>query len=312
MKTSTPWVSRVQDYIAYRRDLGYSLTADASQLLNFARFADQLGQKRLTAAFAIEWAKASKKQTSITWTRRIVVLRGFAKYWHRFDPMTEIPPLGLFGPIGRRLTPHIYTEDEVMAILSATARLRPLKGLRPATCYTVFGLMASTGLRLSEVLNLTRTDVNFDSGILNIQGAKFCKQRLVPLHPTVVGQLKNYAERRDQSIAKSETDSFFLMDNGKSATFDGINQALRTVCRRLGWTPRGDHTRHRPHDFRHYFIVQNLMNWQRQEIDPDCRILALSTYVGHGSLSSTYWYITGVPELLTIAAERVRPARRLT
>jgi integrase len=306
MKTLTPWTSRVQDYITHRRDLGYSLAADASQLLNFARFADRIGQQRLTVALAVKWAMASKKVTAITRTRRIVVVRGFAKYWHRFDPSTEIAPIGLFGPIGRRLTPHIYTEDEIVAILCATSRLRPLKGLRPITCYTVFGLLASTGLRLAEAINLTRADVNFDSGVINIRDAKFRKQRLIPLHPTVVDQLKTYAKKRDEFASKPATNNFFLMDNGKSASLDAINQALRTVCNRLGWNPRGDHARHRAHDFRHYFIVRNLLNWQRQGIDPDRRILALSTYVGHGSLASTYWYVTGVPELLANAAERVR------
>lgn len=234
MTTSTPWKSRVQDYISHRRDLGYSLTADASQLLNFALFADRIGQQRLTIALAVKWARASKKTTAITRTRRIVVVRGFAKYWHRFDSMTEIPPIGLFGPIGRRLTPHIYTEDEIVSMLSATSRLRPLKGLRPVTCYAVFGLLASTGLRLSEALNLARADVNLDSAVLDIREAKFRKQRLIPLHPTVVVQLTNYAKKRDEFVPNPESNNFFLMDNGKPASLDAINQALRTVCKRLG------------------------------------------------------------------------------
>ena len=95
------------------------------------------------------------------------------------------PPRTLFGPAHRRLVPHIYTEAKLCALLDATAGLAPVHGLRPATCRCVFGLLAASGLRISEALGLARDDVDLVAGVLRICEAKFNRERLVPVHPSV-------------------------------------------------------------------------------------------------------------------------------
>jgi len=50
--------------------------------------------------------------------------------------------------------------------------------------------------------------------------------------------------------------------------------------------------------------VRRLLAWQRQGIDIDQAMLALSTYVGHARISNTYWYLTAVPELMALAAKK--------
>jgi integrase/recombinase XerD len=87
----------------------------------------------------------------------------------RADPATELPPRGLFGPALRRLVPHIYTEAKLSALLDARNSLAPEHGLRPATCRCVFGLLAACGLRISEALALTYTDVDLETCILGIR-----------------------------------------------------------------------------------------------------------------------------------------------
>ena len=128
---STTWTSRIDAYLQYRRRLGFELTNEASTLHGFARFAAR--HARLSTPLALQWARASKRQTPITWARRLEVLRGCAVYWQRFDPATEIPDRHAFGPPHRRLVPHIYTAEELVTLLNATDDLLPHKGLRPAT-----------------------------------------------------------------------------------------------------------------------------------------------------------------------------------
>jgi integrase len=305
MKESKNWSVLVNQYIEHRRSLGFTLEIEAGRLQQFARFAQKVGpQDGLTIALAAQWARASHKQTAITWAGRIETLRGFAKYLQRFDAATEIPPRDLFGPSHRRLIPHIYTDEELCILLNAAEGLLPIGGLRPATCRMVFGLLATTGLRISEALNLTREAVDLESGLLNIQEAKFHKQRFVPLHPTVTGALKSYAALRDRLLPTSRSEQFFLFDDGQLANRRKILHALHTLCQQLGWAPRGDHQHHRLHDFRHSFIVRSALYAYRQDIDVDKHILALSTYVGHAKVADTYWYFTGIPELMTIAAGR--------
>lgn len=305
MSSSAPWSTRIEDYIAYRRSHGYELAMEAGRLRQFAQFAEQTWhQDRLTIELASAWARTSKRQTPITWARRIEVLRGFAKYWIRFDATTEIPPRNLFGPAHRRLIPHIYTKEEIFSLMDATDLLSPVDGLRPATCRTVFGLLAASGLRISEAVNLTRTDVNLDTGILSIRQAKFHKSRLVPLHPSVTAALQGYAKRRDQCVPSPENDCFFLSDLGKPINRRMMLYALHDLCNRLGWQPRGDYKHHRLHDLRHTFIVHSTLQFYQQKIELDRAVLALSNYVGHSEIAHTYWYFTGIPELMAIAAER--------
>lgn len=305
MSANGCWLSRVETYLAYRRRHGFKLSIDATQLQSFARFANAVGTaEHLTVALAIAWARSSRRPNPLTWARRIEVLRGFARFYLREDPATEIPPPGLFGPAHRRLVPHIYTQAELIALLEAANVLAREHGLRPATCQCVFGLLAASGLRISEALMLTRADVDLEAGVICIREAKFHQQRLVPLHPSVTESLAAYASRRDQLVLLPACDRFFLRDDGHAANQKGILYALHTLCQQLGWQPRGDYLHHRLHDLRHTFIVRSALRFYEQGIDVDRAVLALSTYVGHAKVSDTYWYFTGIPELMTIAAER--------
>jgi len=305
MSTVNSWMSRVENYLAYRRRHGFELTIDATQLQSFARFADEIGTaEHLTVALAVAWARSSRRPNQLTWARRIEVLQGFSRFCLRDDPMTEILPRGLFGPSRRRRVPHIYTEAELGALLEAAKDLAPTDGLRPVTCRCVFGLLAATGLRISETLSLTRADVDLDAGVLLIREAKFHQQRLVPIHPSVTESLGAYARRRDQLVPRPSCDRFFLRDGGNGANQSGMLYALQTLCQQLGWQPRGDYRYHRLHDMRHTFIVRSTLRFYEQGIDVDRAVLALSTYVGHAKVSDTYWYFTGIPELMSIAAER--------
>jgi len=305
MKAPISWSTRVQDYLAYRHSLGFDLTNEAGMLKQFASFLDQMGMGGpLTVAHAVEWARTSKRSTPITWGRRLEVIRVFAQYWQRFDPASEIAPIDWFGPAHRRLVPHIYTEAEILALMEAAAQLTPRNGLRPATCRTVFGLLASTGLRISEAIKLTRGDVNLDNAVLTIREAKFHKSRLVPFDPSVTEALRSYARMRDRIVIRAASDCFFLFDNGKPANQPGIRYALGDICERLGWRPRGDYQHHRLQDMRHTFIVRSILYFYQQGIEIDRAIVALSTYVGHAHVADTYWYATGIPELMNIAAKR--------
>jgi integrase len=176
MKARGSMQAMVDAYITHRRQGGFALSQEATQLASFARFADQIHHHGpLTLELASRWALANRHGRRITAARRIEVLRGFVRYYQQFEPASVIPPLRLFGPGHRRLTPHIYTDSEIDALLAAAAQLGPSDGLRAASCQTIFGLLAATGLRISEATGLKRSDVDLDQGLLLIRRAKFGK-----------------------------------------------------------------------------------------------------------------------------------------
>jgi integrase len=295
----------VESYLASRRHSGFELRIEGQQLQRFARFAEQAGHRGpLTLELAVRWATGSRRPGVLTAARRIEVLRPFARFCLRFDSRTEVPPRRLFGRGHRRLTPHIYTDEEIQALLSATTRLYPPGGLRGACCEAIFGLIAATGLRLSEALGLERTDVDFHHGRLLIRRAKFGKSRWVPLHPTTTEALQHYAHRRDRDPRADDISAFFVGDYGRRAQTDSVEYAFRLLRRALGWQPRGGHPAPRIHDLRHTFVCRTLQRWYETDVDIDRHILALSTYVGHVKVTDTYWYVTATPELMAIAARR--------
>jgi integrase/recombinase XerD len=305
MKAPDTWSKRIEDYLIYRHSLGFDLSIESGLLRQFAKYADKTEpHDQLTVELAVAWAKISKRATPITWGRRLEVVRGFVQYCRRFEPSTEIAPVDLFGPPHRRLVPHIYSEAEIVALMEATTQLTPPDGLRPVTCRTIFGLLASTGLRISEAIKLNREDVDFNNSVLTIREAKFHKSRLVPFDQSVNLALRTYARKRDRLCSPTEGNQFFLFDDGKPATQRSIRYALRQLCQRLDWHPRGDYKYHRLQDMRHTFVVHSILHFYDQKIDIDHAVAALSTYVGHAHVVDTYWYATAIPDLMNIAAQR--------
>jgi integrase len=308
MNRSETMRKRVDAYLSERRRAGFALHIEGEQLFRFADFADRKAhQGPLTVKLAVQWATSSRQQKRLTAARRIETLRPFARYCQQFDPATEIPALGLFGPGHRRLQPHIFTSSEIRSLLNACADLYPPGGLRGITCAAIFGLLAATGLRISEATALQRDDVDLERGLLLVRHAKYGKARWVPVHPTTKRALQHYVRQRDAAPLSANVRAFFLFDHGRPASSRSVRYAFKLVRAQLGWCSRGDHPYPRVHDLRHSFICHRLERWYAQGADIDRHILALSTYVGHANITDTYWYVTATPMLLAIAAGRFAP-----
>ncbi len=304
--------SRVQDYLAERRRLGFELESPARLLMSFARHVDEQGLSGpLTVDIMADWARQGKqgKGTPVTWARRIKSLRPFTRYLRQFEPLTEIPGEPVFGPIQERLMPHIYREQEIVDLLSTARGLAPHDGLRPATYETLFGLIASTGLRLSEAIGLLNADVDLELGMLTVRQTKFAKSRQLPLHPSTVAALLRYRQLRNRHVQGTPETPFFVGSRGKllGQKLGGrhVDRIFNSLSSQLGWVNRGEHEDGpRIHDLRHTFAVHRVMLWHENGTDIDQAMLALSTYMGHAKISNTYWYLTGVPELMGIAASK--------
>lgn len=310
MNTHSTMRSKVEGYLRERRGAGFALKIEGRQLAWFARFADESGYRGpLTVELASRWANTNRHGRTLTAARRIEVLRGFARYSLTFDAATEIPPSRLFGPTHRRLTPHIYTEQDIRSLLAAAADLFPPGGLRGITCATIFGLIAATGLRISEATGLKRSDVDCQRHLLHIRQGKFGKSRLVPLHPSVTRTLQRYASRRDCNPLTATSDAFFAFDYARPASTRSLQHAFRLLRRQIKWRARGAHSAPRIHDLRHTFVSRRLERWYREGVDIEQNLLALSTYIGHAKVTDTYWYLTATPQLMTIAVRRLAPPR---
>jgi integrase len=309
--SSPTTLHRAQEFLAERRRLGFQAHKTRYALISFARYMDrQRHRGPLTVERMADWARHDKWQrgTPETWARRLKLLRPFARWLRQFEPRTEVPDESIFGPVPGRVAPHIYHEEEIVELLAAARQLNPQGGLRPATYETLFGLIASAGLRVSEALALRDADVELTAGTLTVRRTKFAKSRRLPLHPSTVKALVRYRRLRCRSVRAGAETPFFVSTRGRRLGQPlGERQVHRVFIElrnQLGWINRGAQDGPRIHGLRHSFAVRRVMLWHSHGIDIDRAMLSLSTYLGHAKISNTYWYLTGVPELMALAGKK--------
>jgi integrase/recombinase XerD len=298
----------LERYLTIRRNLGYDLRTHERVLRRFIDFAEAEQASHITLPLLRRWQDAFGQAGRQTWAARFGMVRLFAQWLHGLDPAHEVPPRGLIPSRYRRRRPYIYSAAEIAAIVAAAAELPSVYGMRGLTCSTLFGLIAVTGLRISEALGLDTADADLHDGVLRIRRGKLGKQRLIPLAGSVTERLRRYASERDRLLGHTP-EPFFVTCGGDRLGDCGARYNFALVCQRIGLRdPRHD-GRHgrgpRIHDLRHSFAARTLIDWYRTGQDPAREMIKLTTYLGHTGPEHTYWYIEAVPELLELASRRV-------
>jgi integrase len=300
---SLTFADQVEEYIVLRRGLGCRLDGQAKILLDFGEFLDRVGHRGpITTEVALRWAEAPQSKDPDQTARRVGTIRGFLRHRAGFDSATQVPPTRLLGCGIRRKPPHIFSQTEVESLIYACRRLRPRGGLRPHTYVTLFSLLLATGLRISEALNLQDHDADLKAGVLTVRDGKFGKSRLVPLHATALVPLRQYVGRRDSLAPMSGM--FFRTEDHAGLQYAAVRYTFLRLRKRLGWTAVKRARLPRIQDMRHTFAVRCLLRWYREGTSIDRKIAHLATYLGHTEVRDTYWYLTAVPELSALAAER--------
>ena len=240
---------RVNDYLAERHRLGFSGRTQAYALRSFAKHVQAVRHRGpLTVEVMADWARRDSHGSTdpLTWARRLKELRTFLRWLRQFEPHTEVPDDAIFGPLPERLAPHIYSEQEIVDLLAAARRLGPAQGLRCVVHETLFGLIASTGMRISEALALRNEDVNLKDGMLAIHQTKFGKSRQVPLHPSTVEALRRYLWMRNLvgNLDQDEAPLFIGTRGrrlGRPLDARQVHRIFISIREQLGWRNRGAH-----------------------------------------------------------------------
>jgi len=304
----------LDQYLSTRRSLGYKLHNSERLLRSFVGFMQQHGAHYITTQLAVEWAKQPREVEPSTWTKRLSVVRQFALWVSASDSRTEIPASALLPHRYRRKPPYIYTDAEIQRLLEAARQLPSTHGLRAHSYTTLIGLLAVSGMRLSEALALDCRDVDFDEEILTIRRTKFGKTRLIPVHSSTCRILQAYARRRDRLFPVALSPAFFIGEQGARITGCAARYNFAVISRQIGLREPAGGYRHghgpRLHDLRHRFAVTTLLKWYRAGLDVEREIPKLSAYLGHVHVNDTYWYIEAVPELLQLATDRLERTQK--
>ncbi len=293
----------VDEYLAIRRTLGYSLKRDGHLLPDFVAYVEATSTVSVTTALALAWAMRPSNAHPHWWRQRLGIVRGFTRYLNTIDPLNEVPPKDLLPAHRSRITPYLYSDEEIAGLLAAARTLSP--ALRAATYETLVGLVVVTGLRIGEAIRLDRTDVDLDEGSIVVRRAKFGKTREVWLHDSTIHALHAYARTRDQHWPVVATPRFFLSARGTALESSIVHYTFRRLVRAAHLEGHGARCWPRPHDLRHSFAVRTLLAWYRAGLEVEPQLPLLSTHLGHVKPASTYWYLEAAPELLAIAGQRL-------
>jgi len=218
MKYENLLTQQVEEYIAYKRGLGYQIIVEAEELRRFAVYTQNIGYNgSLTSELAVQWASLNENHTRLYMARRLEIVHTFAVYISAFDPCAQIPQTGMFGKSHMRTSPYIYSDEEIWLLMDEAKKLFAPDGIRTRTVSTAIGLLRSTGLRVSELTSLRNEDIRFTEGLLFISNSKFKKDRIVPLHDSVLEELKSYQAFVNRKLGcrkKVTTFSSVRMANG--------------------------------------------------------------------------------------------------
>jgi integrase len=291
------------DYLVLRRSLGYKLARAGTVLEDFVNFAEAGGWTHIRTEVALSWALRAPNAESRWRADRLAMVRGLARYLRAIDPVHEVPPTGLIPGRRRQPAPFLYSDEQVADLMAASRRLR--SPIQAATLEAIVGLLWATGLRVAEVIRLDTYDLDQEEHTLFVRESKGGRSRVVPVDHSVMAALLRYQRVRDEAFAHPRCSSLFVSTVGRRWLRGNLGAAFKTVVAMvdLGTTPAGRAPK--LGDFRHSFAVSTLLAWHRDGRDVNALLPVLSTYLGHVSPASTYWYLSASPELLAAAAQRL-------
>src|SRR5215831_12784054 len=258
------WVMRTlrqaaEEYLAMRRALGFKRTTQGQHLMRLVGYYEALGAEHITTELALAWATQTARGSSdeAYWSRRLMVVRIFARHLAALDPATEVPPEDMLPHHYRRIAPYLYSPGQVTALIAAAGRLAP--PLRAATWQTLIGLLAVTGMRKSEACHLDSDQVDLATGVLTVADSKFGKSRQLFLHPTAVAALRRYQHRRDRWCPEPAAPSFFIFTRGTRLDEHNLTRTFAGLLDDTGIQAPPGRRRPRIHDLRHSFTVTSLL-----------------------------------------------------
>lgn len=289
-------IHHVKRYVDYRRKLGVGFEGGEHTLTLFARYADKHGDSHVTIDRIREWCgqACSPERARIKYN----LLRRFSLFLRAEDPGHAAPPMSAFGRRqGPRPVPHLLQSDQIAAIMSAALAL-PDRTIKPHTYHCLFGLLAVTGIRVSEALALQRSDLTRD-GLL-VRRSKGGGSRLLPIHSSTREAVEAYLHRRNRAFSVS--DDLFILQTGRAPDKSTVLKVFTGLARQLGIRGPVGTPGPRLHDLRHSFAVRSLEACAHDYDAVRRHMAALRDYLGHSHIEHTYWYLEATPVLMRTIA----------
>jgi integrase len=294
---------QVEAYISYKQALGVKMISAASALRHFAKYANSIGHvDPIDVDTAISWATSGTSHSHGYEIVRYGYARRVAAFSNVFDPDLPLLPEGLLGKGYLRVTPYIFSDEDMSLLIHAANHMEANDPLAPITHSAYISLLRATGMRPGEALALRDGSIDFGIPSITVDNSKGTT-RLLPIAESTSRALLEYMRTRDRLRANRHCDSLFLTSSSKPLRLASVSTAFqdyRHILLNRGerWAQRAP----RLYDIRHTFVCSAILKWYEDGVDINTMLPVLATYLGHKNIGQTYWYLTGTPELMEIAA----------
>jgi integrase/recombinase XerD len=289
----------LRGFVQERQALGYTCRKQVASLKRFDRFCVEVGHSRvcLPSELAMRWAEKKPFESEDARGRRIRLVRMLARYMVRSGYDAYIYPQHLGVSQSSMYEPYLFTERELARVFDRVDRCLPIRSSphRHHVFPLLYRMLYGCGLRVSEALNLTVGDVDTKEGTLTIKNAKFHKDRLVPMSPSLAERCRIYTEAM-HPLRQPER-AFFPAAHGGRYSEKRIYDYFRRFLWEAGISHGGRGKGPRLHDMRHAFAVHCLKRWVRNGTDLTVALPYLSAYLGHAGLKGTQRYLRLTAEL---------------
>lgn len=295
-----------RDLVTIKRSLGFKYETEERAFLRLDAFfiSNGLDTKEVSKDICSLWCKKKTYESPANHASRISVMRVFCRYLNDIGITAYIPPKGITKH-PPKYDAHIYTDDELKIFFAEVDKSQSVPSecpYRGQVMPVFFRILYTSGLRVSELRLLKVGDFDLEKGYLHIRDAKNHKERLVPVHPTLVKK----SNELKQSIHKSSSDDeyFFMVKPGRPMTLVNVYHNFRRYIEKAGIS----HTGHGPrvHDFRHTYCVNLLRKWSDEGKDLMVYLPYMKTMLGHESFDETAYYLKLTAERFPYIKEKLK------
>ena len=291
----------IRNYIELRESLGSKFRVQSGLLRQFDRYcvAQNYDVAVLGDQIANDWFAISCGEKESSRTHRISTLKLFAEYLRSIGIEAPWIPRPGYCSRKRRYIPYIFAENEVRRILAAADSLPKPTGksmfhlVFPAILRVLYGC----GLRVTEVLSLRLKDIDLKEGFIHVEQAKFDNHRYLPISESLKSALNIYACANSRLIGIDADGFFFPNALREQYSQRTVYDKFRTILWKSGIPHQGKGKGPRVHDLRHTFAVHSLRKNIQAGQDMYVALPVLMTYLGHGKLSSTEYYLRLTAEI---------------
>lgn len=296
----------IQDFIDLKRALGFSYSSEAASLRRIDIFLSEnnLSEKCITKELCDLWCRKRTHETVTNQASRISIMRVFCKYLNDVGIPAYIPPKGITQK-RIRYDAHIYTDEELKRFFDEVDKSQSVPDSCPYrgdVMPVFFRILYTSGMRVSE-LRLTRIrDINLTEGYIAVHEAKNHKERLIPIHPSLI--LKCTELKEKIHVDSSEDEYFFIVKPGQPMSLGNVYKNFRRYLEKAGisHTGRGP----RVHDFRHTYCVNLLRKWTDEGKDLIAYLPYMRTMLGHEGFEETAYYLKLTAERFPYIKEQMR------